>query len=817
MPLTMRKYFTLILLGFSLNISASHLSFSFFEYEVDSTGTQVYIELHVFRDKSGITFDFPSLSLQGPIAVSLNRIDSLIQDHFYPNPTCGPDLAFTEYVYSDTVDLSMLNIDSSGISFAFAPACCIRQTENLINTPSMYLEFSLYPRLSPGASTGPLYPHSTIGLNRPPVFVSYSNTRNYLNMSYRRQPIGVDSVYHELTDPRSSANGNSAFHSGYSGRYPFPDQSEDPRNGKVEFDSLSAHASFAAWKGSFGPGYYAYSKKSQHFLNDTLISLDNNMGGVLLQDIDTNLAPLTMYVDTRDSLFTVDSIPEVLNYSLDLGDTLFVDLKVNGGSPIDIAFLGDSTLIDTNYLAFSPSPNFKLPELVSFNSTGTFQGGDTNHLQLAWIPGNANFALGKANYSFNFTFKYDTCLSPVKGLIVNVHLDPSPRITSNGYSLDSITICGAGAIPVFAINSSDYPQMWSPPQSVQQSDRAQTTIQGNYAGWIYLQGQNGFKIDSLYVQRSAIDSIYSLSENNDSLSFQDQASSIRQDWYISEKISVEGITEDLLPLLGAGTYSVRADFGLNNCAHYSDTLTISESYLWGSNHGVDRYNLAKDSIVIVNGNGQTYDFEMKMPQDHRLIKTLYFYGFQNLNPFVPKTIEVRVLTSYGYQKTYSAIIRNENYIALPVQFDLGPSSDCRVYLSLPNGIEMQMIHSSESIFSRNYIDYQNFRVQNGSNGSHLTSQLRFPLGIAYDGTISQKELAAPQLQIYPNPTEDILHVRLQNFESKLVDYQLMNLQGQVLLKGSFNRESVNSISLTDLPRGLYYLKAGGLSHPILKN
>ncbi len=58
-----------------------------------------------------------------------------------------------------------------------------------------------------------------------------------------------------------------------------------------------------------------------------------------------------------------------------------------------------------------------------------------------------------------------------------------------------------------------------------------------------------------------------------------------------------------------------------------------------------------------------------------------------------------------------------------------------------------------------------------------------------------------QLKVYPNPAQDLLHIEVQ--ENVPIQYQVSNVVGQVLLKGTMLAKK--EISLDVFPTGLYYL------------
>jgi Secretion system C-terminal sorting domain len=58
------------------------------------------------------------------------------------------------------------------------------------------------------------------------------------------------------------------------------------------------------------------------------------------------------------------------------------------------------------------------------------------------------------------------------------------------------------------------------------------------------------------------------------------------------------------------------------------------------------------------------------------------------------------------------------------------------------------------------------------------------------------------LQVYPNPTNDLLIIQTENLVP--LSYELSNMRGQVLFKGTFTGQIV--LSLGTQPVGTYFLR-----------
>ena len=90
----------------------------------------------------------------------------------------------------------------------------------------------------------------------------------------------------------------------------------------------------------------------------------------------------------------------------------------------------------------------------------------------------------------------------------------------------------------------------------------------------------------------------------------------------------------------------------------------------------------------------------------------------------------------------------------------------------------------------------------GSNTFSDSVTVELPNGIAED-------LDGASLQLYPNPTQGRFQLDLNLTESRTVSYQVLNLQGQVLLEQEIGKVTGQVTQTTDLsqyPKGIYYVK-----------
>lgn len=84
----------------------------------------------------------------------------------------------------------------------------------------------------------------------------------------------------------------------------------------------------------------------------------------------------------------------------------------------------------------------------------------------------------------------------------------------------------------------------------------------------------------------------------------------------------------------------------------------------------------------------------------------------------------------------------------------------------------------------------------------------------YHYDVEEKETEA--FRIYPNPTEGIMTVETQNFESlPYQTYRITNLMGQTVMLGMLNADN-QQIDITKLPSGMYFVSVGEQNYKIIK-
>ena len=96
-----------------------------------------------------------------------------------------------------------------------------------------------------------------------------------------------------------------------------------------------------------------------------------------------------------------------------------------------------------------------------------------------------------------------------------------------------------------------------------------------------------------------------------------------------------------------------------------------------------------------------------------------------------------------------------------------------------------------------------YTTNTGANGSVAQGvQQPYEISTLVGLEVSQIKL---ELSAYPNPTSNAIHLRIGNYESEKLSYQLYDIQGRLLM-GKPVRENHTSIVLQDFSGSLYLLK-----------
>lgn len=71
--------------------------------------------------------------------------------------------------------------------------------------------------------------------------------------------------------------------------------------------------------------------------------------------------------------------------------------------------------------------------------------------------------------------------------------------------------------------------------------------------------------------------------------------------------------------------------------------------------------------------------------------------------------------------------------------------------------------------------------------------------------VSRRQMPLAAIQVFPNPTADVLNLRTENLGVDVFDLQIVDALGRTVLSKTNTQGTLHQISLTDLPQGNYFL------------
>lgn len=106
--------------------------------------------------------------------------------------------------------------------------------------------------------------------------------------------------------------------------------------------------------------------------------------------------------------------------------------------------------------------------------------------------------------------------------------------------------------------------------------------------------------------------------------------------------------------------------------------------------------------------------------------------------------------------------------------------------------------------SLSYSIGQVFHVTSENEAGFVTHGVQQPYEISIITGIGSRNTDL-ELTTYPNPTSNFLNLKVSNYTNEQLNYQLLNMQGQLLKTNQL--DSVNTrITLEHLPPSIYYLR-----------
>ncbi len=268
--------------------------------------------------------------------------------------------------------------------------------------------------------------------------------------------------------------------------------------------------------------------------------------------------------------------------------------------------------------------------------------------------------------------------------------------------------------------------------------------------------------------------------------------------YISDAISYIGIYEEKNVSIATTTTN-------ETIAVDIPTSTTDTSSLLGDNKHVVIIQL-----INVNSDGTNSVLKSQM-RDITLMGTTTVAP--TINPIVPADLvvgtDLTITGTYTHALPEAGIILvglaiytgdnwNEDVIynngGNGLSVDAGVNVPIDIVVSIPIGTTI-----SSNLTDKNYKVI--VRLYDGDWGS-LAGDL-YPITLTSAATAGLKDINVDDLVMYPNPVPDILKIKNVGV-SEIRSFQIVDILGQVVIKQN-NNKKVNSIDVSELPKGLYFL------------
>ncbi len=219
-----------------------------------------------------------------------------------------------------------------------------------------------------------------------------------------------------------------------------------------------------------------------------------------------------------------------------------------------------------------------------------------------------------------------------------------------------------------------------------------------------------------------------------------------------------------------------------------------------------------DNVILSDNN-----FEGAIPQEiinsvgnSSLIISNNFFNFSNLKPLV----DANNYTSLGYSPQRTKDIA-QNLAFAPgsdIVLNIDDTSLNKTISSKGDGDEYQWYKDNLAINGATAINYNIVNAQETDSGIYyceITNDLlpdltinRANITILIDAALSTEELATNGMNIYPNPTKNLLHVKLTQFER--ADASLYDISGRLILKQNLSNK-LSIIDIQNLTSGMYII------------
>ena len=97
-----------------------------------------------------------------------------------------------------------------------------------------------------------------------------------------------------------------------------------------------------------------------------------------------------------------------------------------------------------------------------------------------------------------------------------------------------------------------------------------------------------------------------------------------------------------------------------------------------------------------------------------------------------------------------------------------------------------------------------YKTNTGSNGSEAQG-VQQPYEISVIIGIEEAKYITLQCSVYPNPTNDFLVLKVENFNFSTINFQLYDINGKILMNNK-PEGSVTNIAMSNLVPAIYFLK-----------
>jgi hypothetical protein len=130
-----------------------------------------------------------------------------------------------------------------------------------------------------------------------------------------------------------------------------------------------------------------------------------------------------------------------------------------------------------------------------------------------------------------------------------------------------------------------------------------------------------------------------------------------------------------------------------------------------------------------------------------------------------------------------------------------------MYVRSTNDVQTDysLVHSTSLVFnSGNMLVSQS----NGNSDSYVLSEIRYVnfKDLTIIG-VSEVDNSNHKLVLFPNPVNDIVNLQIQNEQYKVINVELISIDGRVVYKEKLeNGNSIYKISVANFPKGIYICK-----------